>query len=367
MRQSTDADNTVIWQNNTISHTLFHHDSSNLMGGLQVFIENGWCTPSFTLEFRDIAANTSYDAMSTTEHCSETVGDDWYQGPNPILTSYGVANTTVVADTTPCNILDNSGAGMQQDNCTIGDQSYANVSAGSSLSNGHIFKPDAAPVSHDDALNIPKIQYFTGDRATDRFQIVSARSPIVGDMVHKVGRTTGWTSGVIQANGDPTCPGGFLGLNDNRRHDPPSTETYIECKSWVQENNLGTDLGVAGGDSGSPVFVRTGSADDVILVGVIFGESGYRGTFVPIDRVYAESLKQGYDWDPSALRPIPSLGVQETLTEQADTGSTRKIIATFDRQDFSPTLYYEADLFRDPPAGSTSVLLTCKISIDLRH
>ena len=371
VQQSTAANNTVTWQTNTIA-TLFHHDSSDLMGGLQV---STGCTLSFTLQFRDMANKTSQGALSTTEHCAETVGDDWYQGPSPILASYRVATTTMVAAITPCNILDESGAITRRDNCTIGDQSYGKVSAGSSLSNGYIFKPDTAPASHDDALHTPKIQYFTGDRATDRFEIVSARPPIVGDVVHKVGRTTGWTSGEVigldVADPDPTCPGGFLGLSENQRHDPPGTETYIECLSYAE-------FGAAGGDSGSPVFVRIStSTDDVIFVGVLFGQAGFKGVFVPIDRVYGGVAEAGLRLGPVGApapyrhwmlvtrcsRSRPTLGqrVRSSLPSTRETSvrgcTTRPICSATHQQ--APQAHYA-------PARSPSICVTRNWDIPIR-
>ena len=70
--------------------------------------------------------------------------------------------------------------------------------------------------------------------------------------------------------------------------------------------------------------------------------SGGEGIFIPIDRIYAESLRQGYDWDEQSLRPIPSLDTDgESLVEEAEAGSTRVVTATFLMDDFSPSLYYK--------------------------
>ena len=133
---------------------------------------------------------------------------------------------------------------------------------------------------------------------------------------------------------------------------------YTECQSY-------TLMAVASGDSGSPVFSRMPGTDDVVLVGVLFAETEDRGIFIPIDRVYAEALKQGYGWSPSAplsmqvIRPIPSpVGMEAKVVLSGGT-STLSIVATFEERDFGPSLYYRADLLRD---GSTSPEATCYIT-----
>ncbi len=118
----------------------------------------------------------------------------------------------------------------------------------------------------------------------------------------------------------------------------------------------------APGDSGSPVFVwNSTTADDVVLVGIHFAHRGASARFVPIDRVYAESLDRGYDWGPAEMRPVPVLdhpGDQnevETLEPEGD-----QVVATFLANEFTPpeydpVLYYVATLFRNRVAvASTS-------------
>ena len=116
-----------------------------------------------------------------------------------------------------------------------------------------------------------------------------------------------------------------------------------------------------GGDSGSPVFVRKSSSNtDVYLVGVHFGDyTQSRKRFIPIDRVYAESLKRGYDWKPIELRVVPVLDdtegnnpIESVRFEQSDT----KITAQFGPQDIgSAVLYYRAALSRGNTNMSTTV------------
>ncbi|MGH7459228.1 MAG: hypothetical protein ACREKN_09160 [Longimicrobiaceae bacterium] len=69
----------------------------------------------------------------------------------------------------------------------------------------------------------------------------------VGDQLHKMGATTGWTYGDVEE----TCVHyDFLGR-------------YLMCQGLV-------DAGVRAGDSGSPVFERVGG-DEVKLAGILWG------------------------------------------------------------------------------------------------
>jgi hypothetical protein len=77
-------------------------------------------------------------------------------------------------------------------------------------------------------------------------------SPFIGDTVHKVGRTTGWTYGTVIA----TC----VDVNVSG-----STDTQF-CQTRVRG-------GAGPGDSGSPVFYRVGSTAKVKLTGILWGGS----------------------------------------------------------------------------------------------
>ena len=77
-----------------------------------------------------------------------------------------------------------------------------------------------------------------------------AGSPLTGDFVHKVGRTTGWTYGTVVA----TCGDFNVG----------GTDVTELCQSAVRG-------GGGPGDSGSPVFYRIGSSTKVKLAGILWG------------------------------------------------------------------------------------------------
>ena len=366
---SVRASGTVTWQHE-IGPTLFHHRGSNLVGGLQISTD-GWCTSSFTLDFKALGPTaTPTPAISTTEHCAENDLDELYQGPYqlgaPWPTHMQVATVTEIADAVTCRMLNTQGNHVARTNCTIGDHSYGLLTSSSSAvpstpTQSYIFKPHVKPLSNTRAMAIPRIEYYAGNpsNTADRFQIRSARPPVDGETVDKIGRSTGWTRGTVDASptasNDPTCPGGRLGLTDNVREGGG----YIECLSHA-------DFYAAGGDSGSPVFARVnGSADEKDLVGVVYAEDNDEGIFMPIDRIYAESLKQGYDWSPAFLRPVPApLDIDDVTVATPPTDAvTLTIKAAFDKALFSPTLFYRADLLK---VGTTTPFRTCYVTTSER-
>jgi hypothetical protein len=102
---------------------------------------------------------------------------------------------------------------------------------------------------------------------TGEFTIESEGSAFVGNVVNKVGRTTGWSQGAVTN----TC------VHTN----VSGTNVTQLCQSFVSAT-------VGSGDSGSPVF-QILSNNRVRLVGILWGGSGSR-TFVysPLDQVEEE-------------------------------------------------------------------------------
>jgi hypothetical protein len=89
--------------------------------------------------------------------------------------------------------------------------------------------------------------------------------------IHKVGRTTGWSSGNVSS----TC----ATVNVS------GSNLTLLCQTMVSSSQKI----VEGGDSGSPVFSK-GSSDDVTLVGVLWGgsSSGDRFVFSPLKNIQDE-------------------------------------------------------------------------------
>ena len=300
-----------------------------MVGGLQMSARGadanpGYCTLSFPLKLRSLGGTTEQEVLSTTAHC--TGNRKWKQGFAGNFTDVGTKLTITYTPTLPC-----TATGLGDDwECRVGDQSYARPTSSVTPVPMYIFKPGDENTSTRANPNLDPEPEFFESSGSSRFRIVGARPPAPEDRVHKVGRTTGWTAGDIRAG---RC--GEHGYGDGT--------ITIDCAVSVGYVS-------APGDSGSPVFVRIGETTDVVLVGVHLAAA----RFVPIDRVYAESLDKGYDWGPDLMRPVPVLDRRVRESTQSteslrQAGST--VVATFDEGDFPPSqygsvLYYRAALFR---------------------
>ncbi len=359
----------------------------DLAGGLSM-VTPAACTISFILPLQKNGRPDAVPAASTTGHCAEdgaALNEPWQQG-SPLAP--GVKDSdgpNYFLGTTELHPLKSRGGALDPDhakcrvytaknwyttapNCRRGDQSYATIKRAASgisdyslpsgkdnpypkrVTTSNIVRPKDQNFSGEEDL---EIKYFrTGNTS---FQIVGARppnpDPNAKEILHKVGVTTGWTQGELANVNDPdeTCPGGRLGGLDNVHDDG-----YHECRS--EASYVGMP-----GDSGAPVFIEqddpaTSSVTEVLLVGVHYGgelEGASRefAQFIPIDRIYAEALINGYDWDANWLRPLPQLDERgETLTVNRSIGTAR---AVFDKKDFSlsPAIVYEVGLFRRLKGG----------------
>ena len=340
--------------------TLWH--SQSVMGGLQIAAKerleglseatHAECTSSFALQRKRLTSGSVTSDVSTTAHCAQEDASAvpapafrWRQGPMPLADATQIADNGLLPLTGRRCMLDGPGAGSRG-NCRKGDHAYATKLGSTTLLYDRIFRPRTK--NPQQSPEVVLMEYFETSGVT--FQVVGARPPNVDDeeMVHKVGRSTGWTSGELHKYADkdgpdPFCPGNQTGYRDN---DSGDTGYYVECLVRVGYTSTG-------GDSGSPVFVRVvgGTSEvEVILVGVHFGDpgEGYK-QFIPIDRIYAESLREGYDWTTAALRPLPKLISADDGNPMRLNSDGSEIEAEFARTDFSKGygLTYEAVLYRN--------------------
>lgn len=149
--------------------------------------------------------------------------------------------------------------------CRYSDAARAEYAAGLPFDLGRIARTEARD---------PDNGTLTVDAANPSFRIVAeARRSVVGEEASKVGRTTGWTFGPVTQ----TCINSLvLGTV------PPIIQ---RCQDRVR-------AGVAGGDSGSPVFRRLGNGSNVRLMGILWGSSvgGDEVTFVfsPMHGIHRE-------------------------------------------------------------------------------
>jgi hypothetical protein len=130
--------------------------------------------------------------------------------------------------------------------CRWSDASRAAYAPGQPFALGRIART-VAPDTEIGTLDV--------DARNSTFRITGEQNGgVVGDVVHKVGRTTGWTYGEVVE----TCINSIvLGTV------PPIVQ---RCQDRVR-------AGVDGGDSGSPVFRRQGNGPNVRLVGLLWGSS----------------------------------------------------------------------------------------------
>jgi len=182
----------------------------------------------------------------TASHCTERVG--FYDGGN------------IYQPTSPNNKIGNelvdpvfiSGGWFCPNGylCRWSDAAFVNFDNGTGSTLGAIAQPVSA------SLNI--------NHSNPKFSIVGeATWPLVGDTLHKVGATTGWTAGTVSR----TCVNyNFIVVTT------PPADRMLLCQNRVDAN---TGINIVGrGDSGSPVFVRATGSNNVLLSGIVWGSGG---------------------------------------------------------------------------------------------
>jgi hypothetical protein len=208
-----------------------------IIGGVQINFPGFLCTLGFNVT----------NGFVTNSHCTNTQGGTegtpyWQPTQSASPTQIG----TEAADPPYMSNLQGCPAGRV---CRLSDASRAAYANGTSFTIGRIARTNRPGRS----LTI------VGD-----FRITSEGAAVVGNVVNKVGRTTGWSQGSVTS----TC------VNTNVSG---SNITQL-CQTWVSAS-------VGSGDSGSPVFAIM-SGNDVRLVGILWGGSGSR-TFIysPLNQV----------------------------------------------------------------------------------
>jgi hypothetical protein len=141
--------------------------------------------------------------------------------------------------------------------CRYADVAGARYQPGVENAFGRIYRTLRPTVPGDTVLTI--------DPANPMWTITDERqNAIVGDVLNKTGRTTGWTTGPVNA----TCVNTQV----------TGTDRVNLCQTWV------TAIVVAG-DSGSPVFERIGETSNVRLVGLLWGGGGGNLIFSPMENI----------------------------------------------------------------------------------
>lgn len=126
------------------------------------------------------------------------------------------------------------------------------------------------------------INSLTIDSISPHFIITAERSAaMTGEAIHKVGRTTGWSSGNITQ----TCATVNVG----------GTNITLFCQNIV----VGPAQSVGGGDSGSATwsFTQGGGPNDITLRGLLWGGSGSTlFVYSPLDQIAQDGTPRGLSW-----------------------------------------------------------------------
>jgi hypothetical protein len=220
-------------------------------GGIQIHWSNYVCTLGFNV---DHAGGRSF---ITNSHCTNnqgTTGSTAYFQPASSVDGTPIA---VEADDPSYARLAGCSVGKV---CRYSDASRALYSSGTASTRGAIAK-----TTGENTLSLNTAGSFT---ITSQANTTTSFS----GTLHKVGRTTGWTSG----NVTNTC----ATVNVS------GSNIQLLCQTLVQRS--GSPI-VQGGDSGSPVF-RPTSGGNVELVGILWGgsSSGELFVFSPLKNIQDE-------------------------------------------------------------------------------
>lgn len=230
-----------------------------IAGGLQIwrFIPPSTasiCTLGFNVRFTNPAKNQHY--FFTNSHCTEVRGEVtgtlFRQGP------LSLATRIVAVEVEDPPFFTCQFAGFR---CRWSDAALAQ------------YLPDFTARL---AMIYQTLDFGTTAPATleileeERFTITDERPfPMMGDVISKLGRTSGWTRGPVTG----TCINvGVAGAV------PPIA---MLCQDRVQAF-------VAGGDSGSPAFEQIGGRNPVRLVGILWGGSASSFVLSAMENIHME-------------------------------------------------------------------------------
>lgn len=214
-------------------------------GGLKIRWETAAVQGFCTLGFSASRFNGTDSLFVTNAHCSPQVGNvdnTLYYQPT---TAIGAATGIEIEDY-PWQTSFTYPECPPGSECKVADALLARYRNASSSSNfwtrGRIYRTTQQSV---DSI------VLTIDDNNPYFTITSTQSfPFVGDAVHKVGQATGWTSGGVTES----CVNTVF---------PDGASRVLLCQDYATYVD-------SVGDSGAPVFKRSGSAN-AVLVGIHWG------------------------------------------------------------------------------------------------
>ena len=219
-----------------------------VVAGLQIHFGNFLCSIGFN------AVSGGQNSFVTASHCTNTQGG--VEGTQYFQSLSSQPNSFIGTEVDdPVYLRGRKGSACPKSRrCRFSDASRAAYAAGVPFTLGGIAQTSGP---NNGSLTI-----------TGTFNVTSEGNAVVGDVVNKVGRTTGWTQGVVTN----TC-----------------VNTGVSGSNIVQLCQTFVDAGVGGGDSGSDVFGLTGG-NSVRLLGILWGGNGAGTQFVysPITNVEQE-------------------------------------------------------------------------------
>jgi hypothetical protein len=240
-RRGVPSSAVIIEETGPVENMATLQNASTRTGGLQINFDpdpNAAGSYVCTLGFND-----GVGFFITNSHCTNV------QGGTSSPTAYGqpLLNGVPIADEVADPTYRSSLSGCPANRvCRYSDAARAKYRTNLSTPFNRISRT-AAPNQKRNQLEITGVFTIIGE---------SASGGIQGQVVNKIGRTTGWTQGKITQ----TCA-----------HTNVSGTTITQlCQTFVS-------AGVGGGDSGSPVFSGTGN---VTLHGILWGGSNNGRSFV---------------------------------------------------------------------------------------
>jgi hypothetical protein len=216
-------------------------------GGVQINFPGFLCSIGFN------ATSNGQRSFITASHCTNTQGGT--EGTPYWQPLQSVAPTQIATEVDDPTYFRRSNGCPNGRRCRFSDASRAAYASSTASTLGAIAKTTGP---NNNSLTI-----------SGSFTVTAEGNPVVGQTANKVGRTTGWTRGSITA----TC----VNVNVSGSNIAQLCQTFVSA-------------GVAGGDSGSPVFLQPNtSSDNVTLLGILWGGSG-SSTFIfsPISNIESE-------------------------------------------------------------------------------
>ncbi|MEJ7809609.1 MAG: hypothetical protein WKG32_04245 [Gemmatimonadaceae bacterium] len=212
-------------------------------GGLQILFPlsptvGGICTLGFNA--RRPTAPTNF--FLTASHCSLVQGaldSTFYFQP-----SRSVPETWIGVEAVDPPFGSAGGLCPVGRRCRFSDALMARYAEGVNVAFGALYRT---------TFTLTRIGSIEIDSTNPRFQVVGdVPFPFLGEVISKVGRTTGWTTGEVLL----TC------VNTN----VSGSNVTLLCQDFV-------GAGVGAGDSGSPVFQQLGTSNNAVLYGILWGSS----------------------------------------------------------------------------------------------